>query len=243
MVAIFVVLTILVFLAVDYFVLRSQLRRMAEGEPVRSVGLIPIRIDETMLNRRPRYPLHDKGFALPRGLFFDRGHTWVQVRPSGDVRVGIDDFAQALIGRIDAVEMPAVGQEVNRGAPILRLKQGGRPAAFVSPVDGVVTAVNESLLRSAEALRQTPYHHNWIVAVKPTSLSANLKNLLIADEAVQWLKGELQRFREFIGGVAPQVAVVAETLQDGGQPIDGVLEKVEDRVWENFQKEFLGSDL
>src|SRR3990172_7851923 len=72
--AIFVVLTILVFLAVDYFVLRSQLRRMAEGEPVRSVGLIPIRIDETMLNRRPRYPLHDKGFeATPLSSQLDCG--------------------------------------------------------------------------------------------------------------------------------------------------------------------------
>lgn len=239
MVAIFVVLTILVFLAVDYIVLRAQLKRLVRGEVVRSLGLIPIQVDEDLLRPRPRYPLHDKGFDLPQGLFYNRGHTWVHVRPSGEVRLGVDDFAQALIGRIDSVDLPPIGKEIRRGHPILKLKQGERYATFVSPVDGVVTSVNESLIKHSGALKQTPYQHNWLVTVKPKSLSGNVKQLVIADEAVEWLRGELRRFRDFISGAAPQVAVIGETLQDGGQPIDGVLEKVEDRVWENFQKEFL----
>ncbi|MEK6571009.1 MAG: hypothetical protein AABZ61_06535 [Bacteroidota bacterium] len=241
MVAIFVVVTILIFLTVDYFVLRAQRRRLAQGEVVRGVGLIRVPIDENLLPRRARYPLHDKGFALPRGLFFDRGHTWVRVRPSGEVRVGIDDFAQALMGRIDAIEMPAVGQEVKRGATVVKLKQGDRSAAFVSPVDGVVTGLNESLLRSAEILKQNPYQQNWLLTMKPTGLSASLKHLLIAEDAVQWLKGELRRFRDFVSGVAPQVALVGETLQDGGQPVDGLLERMGNELWEKFQKEFLNA--
>ena len=239
MVAIFVVLTILIFLTVDRFVLRAQRKRLAAGEVVRGVGLIPIPIDENLLPRRSHYPLHEKGFSLPHGLFFDLGHTWVRVRPSGEVRIGVDDFAQALIGRIDGVETPAVGREVKRGTTILKLRQGNRSAGFGSPVDGIVTAVNESLLRSAEPLKRNPYQQNWLVTVKPTGLSANLKHFLIAEDAVQWLRGELRRFRDFISGAAPQVAVVGETLQDGGQPVDGLLERMGDEVWEKFQKEFL----
>jgi glycine cleavage system H protein len=241
MVAIFVVLTILVFLTIDYFVLRSQRRRVAQGELVRHVGLVPVPIDEKLLPRRSHYPVHDKGFALPQGLFFDRGHTWLRLRPSGEVRIGVDDFAQALLGRIDAIEMPVIGQELKRDAVILKLKQGSRSAAFVSPVDGVVTAVNESLLRRAEVLKQTSYQQNWLVTVKPKSLSAALKKLLVAEEAVQWLKGELRRFRDFVSGVAPQVALVGETLQDGGQPVDGLLERMDDQVWQKFERDFLRS--
>jgi hypothetical protein len=88
-------------------------------------------------------------------------------------------------------------------------------------------------------LKQTPYQHNWLVTVRPAGLSASLKHLLVAEDAVQWLKGELQRFREFVSGVAPQVTLVGETLQDGGQPVDGLLERVDAQVWEKFQKEFL----
>lgn len=241
MVAIFVVLTILIFLTIDYFVLRAQRRRVAQGELVRHVGLVPVPIDENLLPRHPRSPVHERGFELPRGLFFDRGHTWVRLRPSGEVRVGIDDFSQALIGRIDTIELPAVGEEIKREKPMIKLKQGSRSAAFVSPIDGIVTAVNQSMLLHADGLKQTPYQHNWLVTVRPTGLSASLKHLLIAEDAVQWLKGELRRFREFVSGVAPQVTLVGETLQDGGQPVDGLLERVDAQVWEKFQKEFLRS--
>jgi glycine cleavage system H protein len=239
MVAIFVVLTIVIFLTVDFFVLRAQRRRVAQGELVRHVGLVPVPIDENLLPRRAWNPVHEKGFDLPRGLFFDRGHTWVRLRPSGEVRIGVDDFAQALLGRIDTIEMPAVGQALKRDAVILRLIQGSRSAAFVSPVDGVVTAVNESLLRSAEALKQTSYQQNWLVTMKPTGLAATLKHLLIAEDAIQWLKGELRRFRDFVSGIAPQVALVGETLQDGGHPVDGLLERMDDQVWEKFERDFL----
>ena len=239
MVAIFVVLTIMVFLTVDYLVLRAQRKKLAQGEFVRHVGLVPVPIDENLLPRQSQYPIHDKGFALPRGLFFDRGHTWVRLRPSGEVRMGIDDFAQALIGKIDSIEMPATGQEVKRGTAIVKVKQGNRSAAFVSPVDGVVTEVNRSLLKYPASLKQTPYQQNWLVTVNPAGLSTSLRSMLVAEDAVLWLRGELQRFRDFVSGAAPRVAVVGETLQDGGQPVDGLLERMNDRVWDKFQKEFL----
>jgi glycine cleavage system H lipoate-binding protein len=239
MVAIFVVITILVFLTIDFLVLRVQRRRVAQGELVRHVGLVPVPVDEHLLPRRPRNPVHESGFDLPRGLFFDRGHTWARLRPSGEVRVGIDDFSQALIGRIDTIEVPAIGAEVKRGATAIKLKQGGRSVAFVSPINGIVTAVNESVLRHAEAIKQTPYQQNWLITVKPVSLPGSLKHLLIAEDAVQWLRGELQRFGDFVGGVAPQVRLVGETLLDGGQPVDGLLERMDAQVWEKFQKEFL----
>jgi glycine cleavage system H protein len=153
--------------------------------------------------------------------------------------VGIDDFSQALIGRIDTIEVPAVGGEVKRGATAIKLKQGGRSVAFVSPVNGIVTAVNESVLRHAEAIKQTPYQQNWLITVKPVGLPGGLRHLLIAEDALQWFRGELQRFRDFVGGVAPQVTLVGETLQDGGQPVDGLLERMDAQVWEEFEREFL----
>jgi glycine cleavage system H lipoate-binding protein len=156
--------------------------------------------------------------------------------------MGIDDFAQALIGKIDSIEMPAIGQGVKRGTVIVKVRQGNRSATFVSPVDGVVTDVNRSLLKHPDSLKQTPYLQNWLVSARPAGLSTSLRSMLVAEDAVLWLRGELQRFRDFVSGAAPRVAVVGETLQDGGQPVDGLLERMDDRVWEKFQKEFLRTE-
>ncbi|MGZ9137909.1 MAG: hypothetical protein ACXW4K_10695, partial [Candidatus Deferrimicrobiaceae bacterium] len=47
-------------------------------------------------------------FRVPEGLFYHQGHGWLRPEPDSVGVVGLDDFAQKLIGKIDAVELPAV---------------------------------------------------------------------------------------------------------------------------------------
>lgn len=74
---------------------------------------------------------------------FDEGHTWIQVSQLGRADVGVDSFAQRLIGRVDAVDLPEVGKEMRRGDVLFALRQGDHRAAFAAPVDGVVSAVDK----------------------------------------------------------------------------------------------------
>jgi len=70
-------------------------------------------------------------FTIPGGVFIAPGHTWGTVDEDGEVRVGIDDFAKKLIGKVDEVMLPNLGMAVKRGQPSSASGRGptGSPSA------------------------------------------------------------------------------------------------------------------
>jgi hypothetical protein len=88
MVALFVILTIVVCVGIDGIV---QLRKAKQERVSLNLAdqLVPA---EAFAN-----------LSAPANLFLDSGHTWVEVKPSGAATIGLDGFAQKLIGRIDDV--------------------------------------------------------------------------------------------------------------------------------------------
>ena len=54
-------------------------------------------------------------FRVPEGLFYHQGHGWLRPEPGSIGVVGLDDFARKLIGKVDAVELPAVGSRLAQG--------------------------------------------------------------------------------------------------------------------------------
>src|SRR5512138_2384014 len=130
MVALFVILTIVVCLSVDGVV---QYRKSKREHLARRLAdeLVPVDAFENM--------------SAPADVFLDNGHTWVKVAPSGAADVGLDSFAQRLLGRVDAVVLPEIGKEVARGDVLFALRQNDRRAAFAAPIDGVVTSVHKDV--------------------------------------------------------------------------------------------------
>ncbi len=231
MVALFVILTVIAFIAIDALVQRAEAREQRRAQP-------------TALTSRERRGsvLALEGVSVPQGMFFDVGHTWVDLDSSGRVRVGVDDFAQRAIGRIDAVEMPEVGRPVRRGETLFVVRQGERTAAFVAPVDGVVAAVNERLARHADAIKIDPYEQGWVCVLRPRNLAQHLRRLAVAGEATTWMNKEIERFRQLIAAHPFKAMARGQVLQDGGRLTDGVLEMMDDETWSRFTREFLHPD-
>lgn len=224
MVALFVILTILGCVGVDAIV---QLRKSRREYATRSlVGqLVPAEAFAAM--------------SAPSDVFLDEGHTWVRVRPSGATDVGMDSFAQNLIGRIDGVVMPEVGKEVHRGDVLFAVRQDNRRAAFASPVDGVVTSIDKELPWHPEMIQSNPFKEGWVCSVKPKNLASNLKLMRIAEEAGTWLKDEAKKFQEFFATRPLENMQLGQVLQDGGQITGGVLEFTDDETWKQFNEIFL----
>ncbi|HSB70695.1 MAG TPA: glycine cleavage system protein H [Candidatus Methylomirabilis sp.] len=235
MVAILVVCTIILFIAADLLVQWLRARRTS---PAAASTPAPTRATDLLL---PALQL--ERFSLPGGLFFHRGHTWVNVLFSGQVKVGVDDFFQRLIGRVDAITLPPVGVEVKEGQPFAAVRQGGRTALLAAPVDGVVCAVNSELAKVPGLLKRDPYTRGWLVAVRPTNLATNLPGLTIGDGAMSWLKGELAKLQEFlyVSLTIHQDALVGATAADGGLMADGLVEHLDEATWKEFQSKFLGA--
>jgi glycine cleavage system H lipoate-binding protein len=235
MVAIMVVFTIVLFIAADLLVqwVRARQARPAMASRVSGTSTADLLVPS----------LQSERFALPAGLFFHRGHTWANLLFSGQVKVGVDDFVQKLLGHIDAITLPPLGVEVKQGQPFVAIRQGGRTATLPAPVDGVVCAVNGELARTPGLLRRDPYTRGWLVALQPINLAGNLPRLTVGESALVWLKGELARLQEFlhVSLTLKQDALVGATAADGGLVADSLLEHLDDETWADFQSKFLAA--
>lgn len=166
------------------------------------------------------------------GVYFHQGHSWAAPEDGEIVRVGMDDFAQKMVGKIDAIQFPMVGSQITQGDKAWSLLVGSKSIDMLSPVDGKIVAINENLLRSPESIRNDPYGHSWLMKVQAPKISSNLKNLLSGELARKWMDGVrenlLARMNYNLGAV----------YQDGGVPVDGIARNLDRERWDEIVKEY-----
>jgi glycine cleavage system H protein len=90
------------------------------------------------------------------------------VRETGDgvVRVGITDFAQASLGDIVFVELPAPDAATTPGEPFGEIESTKSVSELYAPVAGTVTARNDALEDTPELVNTDPYGEGWIVEIR-----------------------------------------------------------------------------
>jgi glycine cleavage system H lipoate-binding protein len=212
-----VVLTLLACLAIDWLLQRR-------GSPARSArvldGLVPLNCTRA------------------EGLFYGPGHTWARLEPDGSARIGIDDFARRVVGRVDRIETVTEGVELGRRDAAFVLHQGDKSVGFAAPLEGEVMAVNRTALDDPAQVASDPYGDGWLMQVRSKNLAAALRSLRVGEEAGRWLHEETERLRRFLNA-QPAADAVGATLQDGGEPRAALLERLDARAWERFEHEFL----
>ena len=107
------------------------------------------------------------------GLLYSESHEWVKME-DGIAVIGVTDFAQAEMGDITYVDLPAEGDEVAAGEEFGALESVKASSELYSPVSGIVEAVNTELEDAPEKVNEDPYGA-WIIKVRisdPAELSA-----------------------------------------------------------------------
>jgi glycine cleavage system H lipoate-binding protein len=174
------------------------------------------------------------GILPPSNVFLHDGHTWAAVDESGEARIGVTALARKAIGRINSLELPAVGQTLRKGDKLFTVRQGERTAEFVAPIDGTVSLVNENASQGADLNPS-----DWICKISPKNLSTNLKSLRFAEDSVRWIYDELLNLHELVAMQLPRLQTVGVTMQDGPFPLDNLLESFDDETWNIFENRFL----
>jgi len=173
---------------------------------------------------------------LPKKLFYHLGHAWAAMGTDGTVKIGMDAFARMLVGRVNGLEVPQVGQVVAQGEPAWRMQAGNKAVSMVSPVDGEVVEVNEKLLHAPHILDEDTYDNGWLFKVRPSRLHANLRNLLNADKAGQWTREAMDNL------FASQESQLGMVYQDGGQPVDGITRAMDPENWDKIAAKYFLTD-
>ncbi len=93
----------------------------------------------------------------PSGLSYSKSHEWVEFLEDNAARVGLTDYAQNALGDLVFVNLPEVGDFVERGAVAADVESVKAVSDVYAPLSGTVTAVNEELMDSPERINQDPY--------------------------------------------------------------------------------------
>ncbi|MBN2412990.1 glycine cleavage system protein H [candidate division KSB1 bacterium] len=226
MVVLFIVSMILVCIIADYFVQRRQ-TRLAENVSTEKITEKPL----SVLNNNP-------DFNLPEGVFVSLGHLWNLLLPSGKFKIGIDQFVTKTLGPVDKITLAQQGQKVEKGDTLITLSQGDKVLTFKSPVNGIIEYVNQELLDNPKYLKSSSLNKAWALEIKPQNVLQYIKSMYIADIAREWMMSEMKRLKEFLNQVAAQNELVP-MAQDGGLPIEGVMQKMDKDAWNMFESEFL----
>jgi len=173
-------------------------------------------------------------FSIPGGVLVSTGHCWASLGEDGTARIGIDDFAEKLLGSIDTIDFPNIGMTVKAGQALFSVNQGHRRAQFNAPLSGKVVKINEELRKDSAMLEETPYGENWICVIEGDDLDAELPQLKIGRSAVAFFQEDIDRFLAFV-----QKASGTE-VSDPASLCVGAIEKMDDARWDTTVKEFFG---
>jgi CheY-like chemotaxis protein/glycine cleavage system H lipoate-binding protein len=174
-------------------------------------------------------------FVIPGGVFISPGHCWISMEQDGNVKIGIDDFAKKLIGKIDAIEFPNLGMNIKNGQPLFTVKQGRKTITFNSPVSGKIIRINKLLENNPESLNLTPYDANWICAVDTENLDTELKTLAIGKSAVSLYQDDIEHF---INIKKKTLKPVKEGEYENNDIYIGELESLDEPDWNKVSSEF-----
>jgi glycine cleavage system H protein len=93
--------------------------------------------------------------------YFTEDHEWIEVE-GGTGTVGITDYAQGQLGDITFVELPAVGQQLEKGDSVAVVDSVKAAADVYTPVSGKVTDTNGALQDQPELVNSDADLGGWL---------------------------------------------------------------------------------
>ena len=113
---------------------------------------------------------------VPTDLKYADSHEWMRAESDGTVTVGITDHAQAALGDLVFIELPAVGRTLKTGEACAIVESVKAASDVYAPIGGDVVAVNEAVTGAPETLNENAYGA-WLFRLKPSDPGALAKML------------------------------------------------------------------
>ena len=103
----------------------------------------------------------------PENLLYSKEHEWVKVTELDPiVTIGITEYAAENLGDIVFIELPEVGEFVNKGTSVAVFESVKAASEIYSPATGKVTDVNSAMLEDLAAITAENAMDNWIFKIR-----------------------------------------------------------------------------
>jgi glycine cleavage system H lipoate-binding protein len=192
--------------------------------------------EDTLIHTRGHDPsalTRIKGFDLASDFYFHSGHTWAAIDSGGVIRVGMDDFSFKVLGGPDRFDLPLVGQELNQAEPGWGIRRKNYQADVRSPVNGVITRVNETARTRPGLSQDHPYGDGWLFTVHNADIKGAVRDLMDDEKSVPWLDSEITTLETMIQEITGPFAT------DGGVLKPDVFDSLPALGWDRLTRTFL----
>ena len=122
-----------------------------------------------------------------KDLKYSNDHEWIRL--DGDhASIGITDHAQDSLGEIVFVELPKVGDVLEKSSIFGAVESTKSVSDLYTPVAGTVTEVNASVENEPELINSSPYSEGWMIKISPSNI-ADIETLLSSEEYKNLIDG------------------------------------------------------
>jgi glycine cleavage system H protein len=124
---------------------------------------------------------------IPENLSYTEEHEWIS-QDSDVCTVGITDYAQSELGDIVFVELPEVGEYIEKGQVFGTVEAVKTVAELYAPVSGEIVEVNQTLEDMVEQVNTDPYGAGWMIKIR-TENQGELEQLLSSQDYEELVAG------------------------------------------------------
>lgn len=117
---------------------------------------------------------------MERMLKVSQEHVWIGIEDQ-HVFFGLTNYGQSELGQIISVDLPEVGDKVERGEPFGEVESTSTVSELIAPVSGTVLAINPELENHPSVINEDPYSEGWMIEVRLKD-DSEIKSLMDMDE-------------------------------------------------------------
>ncbi len=119
--------------------------------------------------------------------FYTKEHEWVSIEENTAL-VGISEYAQAALGDITYIELPAIDSDVEQFEQFVSIESVKAASDIFAPISGRVLEVNSQLEAKPGLINKSCYDKGWIAKIEIKDLDER-SNLMTASEYAKFLEG------------------------------------------------------
>ena len=127
--------------------------------------------------------------VLPN-LRYTEHHLWLRPVGRNDIYIGITDYAQKELGRIDSLDMQREGAQKTKGESLGKIFGANKTLELIAPFSGRILMLNADIGKVPLTLNSDPYLH-WIALLSIDSKHLQRVKILSAEEYKSRIRQQL----------------------------------------------------
>jgi glycine cleavage system H lipoate-binding protein len=163
-----------------------------------------------------------KRMLLPNDRMYFSNHSWIKQNDDGRCSIGIDGFLAHLLQPLMGTVMINTPVHLEKDSPFAWIIRDDDTLSLHTPIAGMATEVNTTLMQRPTVLTADPYNHGWILMLTPNESETSMK--WFSSDAFQLrMNFDVSRIESLMNStVAKHRKEIGTSLFDGGLRIETI---------------------